>query len=59
MIIYLLVVMVFTANGTAVPVVQGRTLDAAECSHYAQVLKARGTTAFCAVEELDATVSNM
>ena len=52
MLIYYLITILFTSTGTAVPVIQGRTTDAAECRHLAAVLTNRGTTAFCAVEQL-------
>lgn len=53
MLIFYLITVLFTSDGTAVPVVQGRTIDAAECKHAAAVLRNKGTTAFCAVEELE------
>ena len=52
MLIFYLITILFMADGTAVPVVQGRTTDAAECQHLAAVLTNRGTPAFCAVEQL-------
>lgn len=52
MLIFYLITIIFMSDGTAVPVVQGRTIDAAECKHAAALLNRQGTTAFCAVEQL-------